>query len=571
MVTYVLRTLVIRLSDTVRQSRLGGQQIPALGHQLGEELTATEERRSNRGLPHGAISSRAAVATGLLIAAVLGGVAIRWFQLGRQSLWWDEGFTAWASTLSPGHVVSFARSDNQAPVYYLLQHYWGVLFGNSEYALRALSALFGTLSLLPFYFLAKKVLKDALAVALAMWLFAFSIKQVWYSQEARAYEAASFFALMGLYALVLFLEKRSAKSFAIIVLSAAASLYMHNMMFFYLLALNATWLFYPSERGWKQRIKELVLADTIVGVLYVPWALSLMAQVAAVHGNLWWVPRPKLSTLLETVKTIVGVDTGYLTAISNRFLRLPLRTTWMCVMAGVALLCAAMAVGGLWRVSRADRMRYFVLLLYCFLPILVVFVLSQMIMPLFLDRVFTASSLVIPIVFAYPLALQRGPRGRMLYGLLGFVLAVTTALSAIGYLRHQQKEDWREASRSLLTIPERNRLIVFVPPAAEMLFDYYARNFPAEGSGVVRVSLPASYHEQFPFPKARVIGAAEVNRLRLAMESTKYSEVDLVLAHGVDPQGLVTNYLSRAFVHQEQQVYGPGVSFLIIRFIEPRS
>jgi Dolichyl-phosphate-mannose-protein mannosyltransferase len=48
----------------------------------------------------------------------------------------------------------------------------GVLFGNSEYALRALSAFFGTLSLPVFYFLAKKVLRDSMAVALAMWLFA---------------------------------------------------------------------------------------------------------------------------------------------------------------------------------------------------------------------------------------------------------------------------------------------------------------------------------------------------------------------------------------------------------------
>jgi uncharacterized membrane protein len=207
----------------------------------------------------------------LTALAVLSALVLRWFHLGQVSLWWDEGFTFWASSLSPADVVRFARSDNQPPLYYLLQHYWGILFGNSEFALRGLSAFFGTLSLPVFYLLAKKVLKDSMAVALAMWLFAFSMKQVWYSREARAYEVASFFALVSLYGLVLFLEKRSAASFATIVLSIAASLYMHNMMFFYLLALNVIWLIYPAERALAQRMRELLLADILAGVLYLPW------------------------------------------------------------------------------------------------------------------------------------------------------------------------------------------------------------------------------------------------------------------------------------------------------------
>src|SRR5215469_9972902 len=98
--------------------------------------------------------------------------------------------------------------------------------------------------------LAKKVLKDSMAVALAMWLFAFSMAQIWYSREPRTYEMASFLAVLSLYALVLFLERLSTTLFLTIVLAAAASLYSHNVMLFYVFALNLVFLACPSERTW---------------------------------------------------------------------------------------------------------------------------------------------------------------------------------------------------------------------------------------------------------------------------------------------------------------------------------
>ncbi len=511
------------------------------------------------------LKDRRIIATGLTAAAVLSAVVLRWFHLGKLSLWWDEGFTAWESSLSPAEIVRFARSDTYPPLYFLLQHYWAALFGNSEYALRALSTICGTLSLPVFYLLAKKVLKDSMAVALAMWLFAFSMMQIWYSREARSYELASFLALVGLSALVLFLERRSVTLFASIVLSVAVSLYMHNMMFFYLLALNVTWLIYPSERTLAQRVRELLLADILAGVLFLPWGPSLLTQVATVHNHLWWVPRPTASTLFGTLSVITGFNIEYLSWLPGRLLPLSSHMARVCVVGGVSLLCAALVAGGFWRVSKADRSRNVSLLLYCLLPLLVVFVLSQKMQPLYIERVFTASSTVVPIVFAYPLALQRGPRGRMLYSSLGIVLAATTALSAFGFLRYQEKENWRDATSGLLRIPERNRLIVFVPPAGEILFDYYAQRSPAMGQGIVKIGLPAGFHERIP-PFDRITGASDINRLKVAVESKKYSEIDLVLAHGVDPHRLVLDYLGRVLIRQEEQRFK---GFRVVQFLAP--
>ena len=512
------------------------------------------------------VVSRELLGFAIIGTAILGGLAFRWLDLQRQSLWWDEGFTVWTCGLPLGRIIPFAKSDNQAPLYYLMQHFWGVLFGNSEFALRALSALFGTLSLPIFYLLAKKVLKDGIAVALAFWLFAFSLKQIWYSREARAYEAASFFALVALCALVLFLEKRSVWAFVTIVLSSALTLYLHNMMFFYLFALNIVWLIYPSERAWTRRLREMLLANVCMCILYVPWVTSLLTQVGAVSGNLYWVPRPRLWNVAATLRDSAGLDVPYLALLGRKFL--PRQVLVDSLGIGVLVLCAALLVGGLWRVSETDRRKNFCFLLYCSLPIFLVFILSQKV-PLYLERVFTTSSIAAPIVLAFPFATRKGPRRKFLYAVLGVALAGLSLLSSVVFARYEQMvakqgENWRGVIATVLMIPETDRLVLFVPPAGEIFFDYYSRNFPAVDTRVDRTGLQEDFHNRFPPPKSRILNESDIGRLRTLVESHKYGEIDLVLTHGVDPQGLVANYLDRDFIQQDDLT--PTGSIRVIPF-----
>jgi len=504
--------------------------------------------------------------------AILGGTTFRWLNLRKWSLWWDEGFTVWASGLSLDRIIPFARSDNQAPLYYLLQHYWGVLFGNSEFALRALSALFGTLALIVFYLLAKRVLKDGTAVTLAFWLFAFSLRQIWYSREARAYAAASFFALVALYALVLFLEKRIAWALVVVVLSSALTLYLHNMMFFYLLALDIVWLIYPSERTWTRRIPDILLANVCMGLLYLPWAVSLPAQVAAVAGNLYWVTRPTLWTVAATLGNTAGCEAAYLAPFARKILPLP---EWLLgggLRLGVVVLCGALLAGGLWRVSKTERRKNLCFLVYWLLPIFLVFILSRKI-PLYIDRVFTPSSIAAPIIFALPLAAQKGAKGKRMYAALGVVVAGVTALSSIGFIRSGERsmkngENWRGVIATVLTIPDTNRLVLFVPPAGEIFFDYYSRNFPVADTRMARNGLQGDFHAQFPPPKSRIINENDVDRLRTLVESHNYSEIDLVLTHEVDPDGLVTDYLDRHFTRQQEPAQsGPQIRIIPFRAV----
>src|SRR5665213_1403725 len=121
----------------------------------------------------------------LIIVAVV--IALRWIQLGHASLWFDEGYTAWVVSLSPARIIHVLSSDTSPPLYYVLLRGWVECFARSEWALRSLSALAATGSMIGFYPLATRVLRDSFAAATATGLFAVSVMQVAYSHEARFY------------------------------------------------------------------------------------------------------------------------------------------------------------------------------------------------------------------------------------------------------------------------------------------------------------------------------------------------------------------------------------------------
>jgi hypothetical protein len=229
----------------------------------------------------------------------------------------------------------------------------------------------------------------------------------------------------------------------------------------------------------------MILLDFLALVLYLPWTPTLLKQLALVHSS-FWLPRPTVRTLFLTGPLIAGFYLDYLNLelVAARFLPLSAHTLRTSVLAGANLLAAALIVGGFWRASRAEKAGNVALLSFCLLPILALFLVSRVTTPIFLDRLFIASSAVFPIVFACPLAAHAGRRNTsaIFFSCLGILPAAATTLSALGFLRYQQKENYRGAIGFLLGIPESNRPIVFLCGSDKDLFDYYSRRLPRRAS-----------------------------------------------------------------------------------------
>ncbi len=134
----------------------------------------------------------------IFIAALL-----RFSLLSNQSLWIDEGLslirTDASSLRGVIEILDATPYDKYQPIYFILLFFWRQLFGDSIIALRSLSALFGTLSVIFTALTALKIYGKQYAIW-TLGIISISAFHVYYSQEVRAYSLVLFFAALELYA-----------------------------------------------------------------------------------------------------------------------------------------------------------------------------------------------------------------------------------------------------------------------------------------------------------------------------------------------------------------------------------
>jgi uncharacterized membrane protein len=467
----------------------------------------------------------------LTVLAAVVGVVVRWWAIGKTSLWWDEGYSVWLAQFSLREIWRGVAADTSPPLYYFLLHGWIRLFGISEFSLRSMSALFETLSIPVFFLIARRVLQDKLAIAAAMWLYALSLFQAQYSRDARFYGALCFFTLVAVYSLIEFLEVRSYLPFVALVLSLAASLYIHNMMFFYLPGIALLWILYPAGPKFGRRILDGLLCGFVVFLLFLPWLRNLIAQTKLVSKS-FWIHRPTYADLADTLCTLSGLDASYLARFTAHLTHLSFLDRGRLFRLASLLLLMICTWGALAR-SSANRRKAAALLGVALGPILLVFLYSRSAaQSIFLIRAFIASSAIIPLVLAACFSGQSGRR-KILFGTLSTVLVAATGISLLGFFEHFQNEDWRGTTTRLLSLPPERRLVVFVTHAGQVLFDYYATRSPNLTARPEETALPEKYNYQDPVFR----GLSGFNRvtamqpLRQAVDSGDFAEIDLVISH----------------------------------------
>jgi hypothetical protein len=321
-----------------------------------------------------------------LLGLILLAFALRVYRLPAQSLWYDEGVSWYMTRLSLPDLTLWTADDIQPPLYYYLLWPWVPLAGTSEYALRFLSVVFGTLTV-PLLWATGRWLPGERAAWLGALILTLSPLHVYYAQEARMYTLLTFLGLLSSYLLLRWLEARSPSLRSpyvwAYVLTAVAALYTHYFAFF-LLAAHALYVLtlwlgqLRSDQPLKPGIPTCIAISISILILYLPW-LPFLATRYGVDASYWpgalkvgEVARKLFIafSLGETVPEEVG--------------------TWLAVAYGIILLISVIA---LWRstqyairstqyeshtaycVLRKNHLVF--LLLYLFVPIVLVLLLAQ--------------------------------------------------------------------------------------------------------------------------------------------------------------------------------------------------
>ena len=134
-----------------------------------------------------------------LLAILFMGLFLRIHDLGTKSIWLDEAISVGlAKSTLPQMFTTLATEKPHVPLYFTILHFWVMLFGDSEAAVRSLSALFGFLALLATYKVAS-LLFDREVGALSSLILGLSDFHIYYSQETRMYSLLVLLTLLSMY------------------------------------------------------------------------------------------------------------------------------------------------------------------------------------------------------------------------------------------------------------------------------------------------------------------------------------------------------------------------------------
>lgn len=122
----------------------------------------------------------------LVIAAVLR----VWF-VGKTDLGYDESFSLHMSLQSLPDIVRMMCQGDNPPLWELLLHFWISIFGISEVAIRSLSLIFSTLTIIPIYLLGERHIQRFAGIAAALF-YCFSTFSIYMAHECRVYSLIGF-------------------------------------------------------------------------------------------------------------------------------------------------------------------------------------------------------------------------------------------------------------------------------------------------------------------------------------------------------------------------------------------
>lgn len=406
-------------------------------------------------------------------AIVLLGSWARFHALDRQSIWTDEAISVTWASQDVATAIRTTAQDVHPPLHYILLHFWIQAVGQSEFAVRALSAFLGILAI-PLIYRLGQDFRGRLLGLIASLLAALSSYLIYYSQEARAYSLLFFLSLGSFYAFIKFLRQADYRWGGAYILVTALMLYTQVYAFTLLAVQNLSWGVYyfwtktPPRLGWR----HWGLTQGAILILFAPWLLTLINQIQTVQQE-YWLPKPTGSMLLGHYLLYAG--------------SIPLALT-------IIVIAVSVAIWRLWPKHSAgsipaQRWRSGVLLsLWLTLPHLIPIVISLIGQPIYLHRGAISALAAFYLGLAWLLVLSP-LRARLIF----FSALCLFQIADLPRLYQQiDKEQWREVTQLIESEAQPGDLILIYPGGRRIAFDYYFRRIDLN---VFEINLPTDFQK----------------------------------------------------------------------------
>lgn len=211
-----------------------------------------------------------AIAAVFIVALLLGA---------SQSTWFDESYSIMLARRSIPELFALTAADAHPPFYYLFLKAWGSVFGWSELALRASSALCGALAVGGMALVLRRLFSERIAVATLPFIVAapFLLR---YDYEIRMYALVMLIGVIATWAMI---RARQAQNkfgwwgmYALLVALGMYTLYMSAVFWL----AHLVWLIWQDYRErlsiWN---KPYIVAYAVAALAFLPWVPTVLAQL----------------------------------------------------------------------------------------------------------------------------------------------------------------------------------------------------------------------------------------------------------------------------------------------------
>jgi uncharacterized membrane protein len=446
--------------------------------------------------------------------------------LGEKSFWDDEAIsTAIArSDWSNFWRIIFLYEVNMS-LYHVLLKLW-INFGQNEFVIRSLSVVFSVLTI-PVMYALGSLLFNKRAGLLAALLMAINVFFIRYAQEARGYSLLLLLTTLSTYFFVFALHKSSKWIWAAYVVFSVFAMYTHVFALF-VIATQATSLLLLKIKDIP--FKGLIISWIGIGLLVLPLAVYYVTQNPT---NLDWAEPPGRRMFLYLFMQLTGGN--LLMGLTGGRIFWGFGAAQYFALAVYFVLCLVTLVHAvkIWFVKRTsyETWHYGMILLYLFLPITIVWFISQ-VKPMFTFRYFIIC--LTPLMLLSAFGISHIARKWLFIVSLMLVLVVS-AFGLNTWYTKIQKTDFKGATAYVLSMSEEADAVIFFAPTIRTGFEYYKDKTQLPGN------IPAAepyydpdVYDTIPFiyiPEGFGIGGSQPEPdVNLPDRLSKYSHIWLLLS-----------------------------------------
>jgi len=219
-----------------------------------------------------------------------------------QNLWRDEAFTFLLSEQSIGKIVQTTAADFNPPLYYIVIHYWMLIFGSSEIAMRTVSLLFYVLTIFIMFEIMVLVFKISFRRALVYFFLIISNPVLLtYAFEARMYMMGAFFVTLSYFAL--WTGRKKLYIFAVVL--ALHTHYFTLLVFLAQITSEVIRILKSTHRS--SKLSNLGLRSGIIAICFIPWILFFLSYHEFSSSG-FWIIKP---AVLDILYLPLVLYTGY--------------------------------------------------------------------------------------------------------------------------------------------------------------------------------------------------------------------------------------------------------------------